>query len=97
MNINLIVAVDSKNGIGKNNSLPWNLPGDLTYFKDITTNSIQEGKQNIVLESDEYSCPFCGQEGYLWNDVGMFRTIFENLVFDTYLDWLKHKFLILNE
>ena len=58
---------------------------------------IQEGKQNIVLESDEYSCPFCGQEGYLWNDVGMFRTIFENLVFDTYLDWLKHKFLILNE
>jgi dihydrofolate reductase len=37
MNINLIVAIDKKNGIGKNNLLPWHLPADLKHFKTITT------------------------------------------------------------
>lgn len=37
MNINLIVAIDEKNGIGKNNILPWHLPADLKHFKSITT------------------------------------------------------------
>ncbi len=37
MNINLIVAIDKKNGIGKNNLLPWYLPADLKHFKTITT------------------------------------------------------------
>jgi len=37
MNINLIVAVDEKNGIGKNNLLPWHLPADLKHFKAITS------------------------------------------------------------
>ena len=37
MTINLIVAVDSKNGIGKNNLLPWHLPADLKYFKSLTS------------------------------------------------------------
>jgi len=37
MNINLIVAIDEKNGIGKNNLLPWHLPADLKHFKAITT------------------------------------------------------------
>ena len=34
---NLIVAVDENYGIGKTNSIPWELPGDLKYFKEITT------------------------------------------------------------
>lgn len=37
MNVNLIVAVDANNGIGKNNSLPWHLPADLKHFKRLTT------------------------------------------------------------
>lgn len=37
MNINLIVAIDERNGIGKNNLLPWHLPADLKHFKTITT------------------------------------------------------------
>ena len=37
MNINLIVAIDEKNGIGKNNLLPWHLPADLIQFKKITS------------------------------------------------------------
>jgi dihydrofolate reductase len=37
MIINLIVAVDEKNGIGKDNQLPWHLPADLLHFKKLTT------------------------------------------------------------
>jgi dihydrofolate reductase len=37
---NIIVAADQKNGIGKNNSLPWSLKGDMKYFKEITSNTI---------------------------------------------------------
>ncbi len=37
MTISLIVATDEKNGIGKNNQLPWHLPADLKHFKTLTT------------------------------------------------------------
>ena len=37
MKISLIVAVDSGNGIGRDNQLPWHLPADLKHFKNITT------------------------------------------------------------
>ena len=33
----MIVAADSKNGIGINNELPWHLSDDLKRFKEITT------------------------------------------------------------
>ena len=35
----IITAIDQDNGIGKNNSIPWNLPTDLKHFKDITNDS----------------------------------------------------------
>ncbi|MBO0999861.1 dihydrofolate reductase [Bacillus sp. SD075] len=34
--ISLIVAMDSNRVIGKNNGLPWHLPADLQYFKQVT-------------------------------------------------------------
>lgn len=37
MKINLIVAVDLNNGIGKDNQLPWHLPADLKHFKNLTS------------------------------------------------------------
>lgn len=37
--IRLIVAVDSKNGIGKNGKTPWNLPNELAYFHEKTRGS----------------------------------------------------------
>jgi len=37
MSFNLIVAYDKKRGIGKNNSIPWNLPEDMKRFRQITS------------------------------------------------------------
>ncbi len=38
MYFKIIVACDSKRGIGLNGSIPWNLTDDLKHFKEITTN-----------------------------------------------------------
>lgn len=35
--ISIIVAMDEKRGIGKNNTMMWKIPGELARFKDITT------------------------------------------------------------
>ena len=40
MSINLIMAMDEKNGIGKDNSLPWHIKGELSQFKALTTGNI---------------------------------------------------------
>lgn len=37
MNLHLVVAIDEKGGIGKNNQLLWHLPADLKHFKEITS------------------------------------------------------------
>ena len=44
----IIVAHDLNNGIGIKNSLPWHLPIDMRYFKEITTNA-KNGKKNAVI------------------------------------------------
>lgn len=36
MRLSIIVAMDSKQLIGKDNALPWHLPADLAYFKKTT-------------------------------------------------------------
>ena len=36
MKINIILALDSMRGIGKNNKLPWNIPNELRYFSKLT-------------------------------------------------------------
>lgn len=35
--VSLIVACTGKGGIGKDGQLPWRLPGDMAYFKRVTT------------------------------------------------------------
>lgn len=37
MRLSIIVAIDQKRGIGKNNKLMWNIPEDLQRFKKITS------------------------------------------------------------
>ena len=50
----IIVASDEKGGIGKDGDLPWRIPGDLKYFKEITTKSsstkaAEANKKNAVI------------------------------------------------
>ncbi|MBS9783856.1 dihydrofolate reductase [Candidatus Gracilibacteria bacterium] len=49
MKINLILAVDEKNGIGKNGTLAWNIKKDMTYFKNITSDTADLSKMNAVI------------------------------------------------
>lgn len=35
--LTIIVAIDARNGIGVNNTLPWHLPEDLAHFKRTTS------------------------------------------------------------
>ena len=50
--MNIILACDSKFGIGKNNTLPnWNIKGDLKRFKDITTGS---GNNVVIMGRKTY-------------------------------------------
>jgi len=51
INYNIIVCYCNKNGIGRDNTIPWRISDDLKHFKMITTtNSIQsEHKSNTVI------------------------------------------------
>ena len=67
MKITLVAAIASNNVIGKENSLPWNIPEDLKRFKQMTSgHTILMGRktfdsigrplpnrQNIVMTKDE--------------------------------------------
>ncbi len=45
----IIVAIDSKYGIGKQGVLAWHLPPDLKHFKEITSIVNREGRRNAVI------------------------------------------------
>ncbi|KAH6788278.1 thymidylate synthase 1 [Perilla frutescens var. frutescens] len=45
----VVVAATHDMGIGKDGKLPWRLPGDLKYFKDITMNTLDPNKKNAVM------------------------------------------------
>ena len=45
----LVVAATKQLGIGRNGSLPWKLPGDMAYFKHITTKTADPNKRNAVI------------------------------------------------
>lgn len=45
----LILAMDDKHGIWKNNDLSWHLPGDMQYFKDTTCNVEDLWKHNAII------------------------------------------------
>ena len=67
MKITLVAAIASNNVIGKENSLPWNIPEDLKRFKQMTSgHTILMGRktfdsigrplpnrQNLVMTKDE--------------------------------------------
>jgi len=45
----IIVAVEKNNGIGNKNSLPWNIPLDMEYFKETTKNTKFPNQNNAVI------------------------------------------------
>jgi dihydrofolate reductase len=44
----IVVACDEERGIGKGGTLPWKLPGEMAYFKRVTSEAAN-GKVNAVL------------------------------------------------
>lgn len=40
MQVKLIVAIDEDRGIGRNNDLMWNLPDDMSFFKQTTAGHV---------------------------------------------------------
>ena len=49
--MNIIVAMDERRGIGKNNLLPWNIPSDLKYFSKLTKGS---GNNAVIMGRNTY-------------------------------------------
>ena len=49
MSFNIIVAVDEKNGIGKENTIPWKCKSDMKYFRETTLKTKKEGLKNIIV------------------------------------------------
>ncbi len=47
--IQIIVAMDEKQGIGKSGTLAWHIPSDLKRFKEITTSVSHPTKKNAVI------------------------------------------------
>lgn len=47
--LKIIVAMDEKQGIGKEGALAWHIPSDLKRFKDITTSVSNPSNRNAVI------------------------------------------------
>lgn len=49
MTFRIVVAADEDGGIGKAGDLPWKLPGDMAFFKRLTSETEDPSRQNAVI------------------------------------------------
>jgi dihydrofolate reductase len=58
-NISIIVASCLEYGIGFQNKLCWNIPDELKFFRNITSNTVCENKKNCIImgKNTWYSLP----------------------------------------
>lgn len=47
--LEIVVAADLDNGIGKDNKLPWHIPGDMKFFQSLTSNTTGGGRNAIIV------------------------------------------------
>lgn len=47
--VEIVVAIDHANGIGKAGGIPWQIPEDMKHFKDITTTTDSPETINAVI------------------------------------------------
>lgn len=89
MKVSLIVAMDAKRGIGKNNDLMWHLPADMNFFKETTKNQIVVmGRRNYDSIPEKYR-PLPNRLNVVLTRNKNFEA--ENcLVFNSLKDCLKH-------
>lgn len=45
----LVIACDSQRGMSKNNALPWRLPAEVKYFRDLTVSVSDPALKNAVI------------------------------------------------
>lgn len=47
--VDVIVAATTRGGIGRAGALPWHLPADMSFFKELTTRTEAPGARNAVI------------------------------------------------
>jgi len=67
---NIILATDNNSGIGKNNSIPWNIPEDMELFKSLTSSIC--GINKVVIMG--YNTMKSLKNGYLKNRINIIIT-----------------------
>jgi dihydrofolate reductase len=62
MTIRLIAAIDTQRGIATDSGIPWKLPGDAAYFREMTSRGqILMGRSTY----DEFAAPLHGRENFV--------------------------------
>jgi len=50
----VVVAIDQDRGIGLSGAMPWRLPGDMAYFKRITSEAPSEHENAVIMGRKTY-------------------------------------------
>jgi dihydrofolate reductase/thymidylate synthase len=45
----IVVALDAQSGIGKDGGLPWHLPGDIKFFREMTSKAAAGARNAVIM------------------------------------------------